>query len=162
MQFDSTQNCALWHSSVMPNSAPNSAPRQDAPDAVPDERSEKIASVIRTLIAELPAGEQQRLYDELRKKLQPINTPQAGDVLGAIVRLFPMRREWTVEELKNDVREQGVSADPKQIYNALGYLKRKGKIQRVGHGRYMVDGALLETVEDLGIGPPTRHEIDET
>jgi hypothetical protein len=28
--------------------------------------------------------------------------------------------------------------------------------------RYIVDGGLLETIEDLGVGPPTRHEIDDT
>jgi hypothetical protein len=146
----------------MSNDASNSAVRQDPPDAVADERAEKIASVVRTLIAELPEDEQQRLLDELRKKLHPISAPQAGDVLSAIVRLFPKRREWTVDELKKDVRAQGVRAEDKNIYNALGYLTRKKKIQRVGHGRYMVDGGLLETIEDLGVGPPTRHEIDDT
>lgn len=146
----------------MSNSAPNSTPQHDPPDAAIDARAEKIASVVRTLIAELPEGEQQQLLDELRKKLHPISTPQAGDVLSAIVRLFPKRREWTVEDLKKDVRAQGVPAEDKKIYNALGYLTRKKKIQRVGHGRYMVEGGLLETIEDLGVGPPTRHEIDDT
>ena len=144
------------------SSGPSVSPFKTQPDTAAEERAEKLAQAVRTLIAELPAAEQERLFSDLRKKLHPISTPQAGDVLGAIVRLFPRRAEWTVESLKQDVQEEGISANVKQIYNALGYLKRKGKIQRVGHGRYMVDGALLETAEDLGIGPPTRHEIDET
>lgn len=127
-----------------------------------EERVERLVQAARTLIAELPPAEQERIFSELRKKLRPISAPQAGDVLGAIVRLFPRRPEWTVDGLKRDVQEEGISANAKQIYNALGYLKRKGKIQRVGHGRYIVDGALLETLEDLGAGPPTRHEIDDT
>jgi hypothetical protein len=65
-------------------------------------------------------------------------------------------------DLKETVRAQGVSAEPKEIYNALGYLARKKKIKRVGHGKYIVDGSLVETIEDLGVGPPTRHEIDDT
>jgi len=143
---------------------PDNAVKQATPESrdAASERAEKLAAVVRTLISELSTAEQERLFDELRKKLQPISAPQAGDVLGAIVRLFPKRREWTIEELRRDVHAQGVTAEAKEIYNALGYLKRKGKIQRVGHGRYMVDGALLETVEDLQIGPPTRHEIDDT
>jgi hypothetical protein len=144
------------------SSGPSVLPFKTQPDAAAEERAEKLAQAVRTLIAELPAAEQERLFSDLRKKLHPISAPQAGDVLGAIVRLFPRRTEWTVESLKRDVQDEGVSANAKQIYNALGYLKRKGKIQRVGHGRYMVDGALLETAEDLGVGPPTRHEIDET
>jgi hypothetical protein len=138
------------------------ASEQDADKAAAEQRAKSLASAIRTLIAELPAAEQEQLFAELRKKLRPISAPQAGDVLGAVVRLFPRQAEWTVEKLKEEVRQQGVPANDKQVYNAIGYLRRKGKIERVGHGRYMVEGALFETAEDLGIGPPTRHEIDDT
>lgn len=130
-------------------------------DTAEQQRAKALASAVRTLIAEMPAAEQERLLDELRKRLRPISVPQAGDVLETIVRLFPKKPEWTVERLRERVQQEGVEVNAKQVYNALGYLRRKGKIQRVGHGRYMVDGALLETAEDWG-GTPTRHEIDDT
>ena len=77
-------------------------------DVAAEQRARTLASAVRTLIAELPAAEQERLFVELRKKLYPISVPQAGDVLEAVVRLFPKQAEWTVEKLKNDVRQQGV------------------------------------------------------
>jgi RNA polymerase III transcription factor (TF)IIIC subunit HTH domain len=137
-------------------------PTSGQDDAAERQRAQALATAVRTLIAELPAAEQERLLDELRKRLRPISVPQAGDVLETIVRLFPKRPEWTVENLREKVEQEGIAVNAKQVYNALGYLRRKGKIQRVGHGRYIVGGGLLETTEDLGVGPPTRHEIDET
>ncbi len=78
-------------------------------------------------------------------------------MLGTIVRLLPERRDWTVEELKQEIDQQQVEASKKEVYNALGYLTRTGRIQRVGYGRYVVDGAELTTIDDLGL-PSTRHE----
>jgi hypothetical protein len=137
-----------------------SARKKDATDPAADGHAERIASAVRTLIAELPADEQHRLLDELRKKLHPISVPQAGDVLNAIVRLLPKRREWTVEELKSDVRARGVSAEPKEIYNALGYLTRKRIVQRIGYGRYIVEGMPFHASDDFG-GAPSPPEIDD-
>jgi hypothetical protein len=145
----------------MSNGAPIPPSKRESADAAGDQRAEKIASAVRTLIAELPEAEQHRLLDELRKKLHPISAPQAGDVLSAIVRLFPKRREWTVEELKRNVRAQGVQAEVKEIYNALGYLTRKRKIQRIGYGRYIVEGIPFHASDDFG-GAPSWSEIDDT
>jgi hypothetical protein len=49
----------------MPNSTANPTSREDPSEAAAAERAERIGSVIRTLIAELPAEEQRRLFDEL-------------------------------------------------------------------------------------------------
>lgn len=126
-----------------------------------DRRSEKIVEAIRVLITGLSAEEQERLLGEINAMLRPIPAPKAGDVLGAIVRLLPKQKNWTVEDLKHRISAQGVPASPKEIYNALGYLTRKKKIQRIGYGRYVVEGIPVFTSDDLG-GQPSRHEIDDT
>lgn len=89
-----------------------------------------------------------------------IETQRGGDILKAIVKvlpLFPQQKEWSVSDLKERVEEAGVSAASKEFYNAVGYLSRKGAVQRVGYGRYMIGGALLTTMENFG-GETTRHE----
>jgi hypothetical protein len=125
-------------------------------------RSDDFASTIKHLFTELPLAEKERVLAQLTEILRPIPAPRAGDVLNAVIHLLPRRTEWTVQELKSAICENQIEATDKEIYNALGYLTRKQKIQRVGHGRYMVDGVLVETVDDIGVGPPTRHEIDDT
>jgi hypothetical protein len=119
--------------------------------------ADNVVSAIKTLIAGLPRPEQERVLAEITKLVRPLQAPRAGDVLSAIVRLLPARRDWTVEDLKRGIDEQSVEATPKEVYNALGYLTRKGQIRRVGYGRYVVDGAELTTLDDLGL-PSTRHE----
>jgi hypothetical protein len=78
-------------------------------------------------------------------------------VLGVIVRLFPQNESWTVEDLKRRISERGIEANQKQVYNAVGYLNRKGHIRRIGYGRYVSNGIEIVTSEDLG-GPSSRHE----
>jgi hypothetical protein len=119
--------------------------------------SEKIAAAIMTLLAPLSPEEREQVLSKLTDMLRPIPAPRAGDVLGAIIKLLPQRRNWTVEELKTGVVKSGVEATPKEIYNAIGYLTRKGHIQRVGYGQYIVDGMAVVTSEELG-GAPTLHE----
>jgi len=85
--------------------------------------------------------------------------PMRGAVLGAVVQLLPRRTEWTVDGLKQEIAARGVEASAKEVYNSLGYLTRKKRIRRVGYGRYLIDGALLETADDLGLDP-ARDEDD--
>jgi len=122
-----------------------------------ESRSEQISSLVKRLINELPPDEQERLLNEITEKLRPIPAPRAGDVLSAIVRLLPRRRDWTMEELKQGVSQRGIEASPKEVHNAVGYLVRKGRMRRVGYGRYVLDGVELVTSEDLG-GESSRHE----
>ena len=74
-----------------------------------------------------------------------------------MARILIHRVKWSVPEIKEKMAEHGVSAAPKDIYNAIGYLARRGYVRRVGYGRYVVDGAMLTTAEDLG-GEPNRYE----
>jgi hypothetical protein len=126
-------------------------------DASDEARSQSMLSAVRTLIRGLSPEEQEQLLSELTGIVRPISAPRAGDVLGAVVRLIPKRRPWTIDDLKKDVEAEGVEASPKEVYNAVGYLVRKGQIRRVGYGRYIVDGTELVTSDDLG-GASTRHE----
>jgi hypothetical protein len=143
----------------MSNVVPLPNPSDDGRSAAP--RTNAIIAAVKVLAGELPLEAQERLLTELTEMLRPIPAPRAGEVLGTIVGLLRGRSDWTVQELKQAVGERGIEASPKEIYNALGYLTRKRKIQRIGYGRYVVDGVQVFTSDDLG-GPPSRHEIDDT
>lgn len=122
-------------------------------------RIEKIASGIANSTFEaLSEQDRQDVLDKLIVILRPIPTPRAGEVLDAIVKLLPRRKDWTVHDLREGVLEKGVSADPKEVYNAIGYLKRKGHMRRIGYGRYVVDdGTMIIASDDLG-GESAPHE----
>ena len=126
-----------------------------------DARTENLFATIKTLIRELPRTAQEHLLIEITEMIRPIPAPRAGEVLGTIVHLLGDRSDWTVQELKQEIVKRGVEASAKEIYNALGYLTRKGKIQRIGHGRYLIGGIQVCTSDDLG-GPPSWAEIDDT
>jgi hypothetical protein len=123
----------------------------------PDPNRQKIADAIKLLLSTLPPVEQDRVLREITDEIRPI--PADRPVLGTVVRLLPRRTEWTVRELKQEIAAHGVAASAKEIYNSLGYLTRKKRIRRVGYGRYLVDGGLLETADDLGL-EPARDEDD--
>ncbi|MBS0246194.1 MAG: hypothetical protein JSR61_06205 [Proteobacteria bacterium] len=145
-------------SSVGPQRA-NTDPAPSGPD---NSFAEGVVSAFMAMVDGLSPDLQERVRIELSKKFPSVSTPKPGQVLGTILKLVPRGREFTIDEVKKSVEAEGVQATAKAIYNALGYLTRKHKIVRVGHGRYVIDGALFETTEDLGGGPPSRHEIDDT
>jgi hypothetical protein len=121
-------------------------------------RIEKIANGIGMSVFDaLSAEDRQDVLDKLIEMFRPIPAPRAGDVLEAIVRLLPRKSDWTVNDLKEEVSAKGVSASPKEVYNAIGYLTRKGHIRRIGYGRYVVDGAVLVASDDFG-GPTASQE----
>lgn len=123
-------------------------------------RIEKIARGLKdSVFASLSDEDSQDVLDKLHEILRPIPTPRAGEVLNAIVRLLPRGgEELTVQSLRWGVQDRGVSAGPKEVYNAVGYLVRKGYMRRVGYGRYVVaDGTMIVTPDDLG-GESAPHE----
>jgi hypothetical protein len=141
----------------MSNLASFPDPKQPASDGSRDRRVEQTLALIQTLLGSLPQQDQERFFREIADKVRPMPPSRAGDVLGAIVQLLPQRRKWTVAELKQRIGERGVSASPKDVYNAIGYLARKGRVTRVGYGRYVVDGMEIATSDDFG-GANSRHE----
>ena len=130
---------------------------QPTPLTPDDQRFDALMSGIKAFVSLLPLDQQARLLREITEMVRPIPTTRAGEVLDMIARLLPERRNWTVADLKQSVLREGVSASAKEIYNALGYLNRKGHIRRVGYGRYVVDGVEVVTADDLG-GENSRYE----
>ncbi len=119
--------------------------------------TQAVTEAIKILLSHLGAGDREKVIDELIAFVRPIPIERAGDVLGAIVRFLRPRQELSVEDLKTAVKEAGFEAKPKEVYNAVGYLTRKGHMRRVGYGRYVVDGVEIVTADDIG-GESSRHE----
>src|SRR5258708_36411935 len=134
-------------------------PSPERSSADTDPRTEKIADAIKTLLSALTPDEQRCVLAQLTMAVEPIPAPNAGEVLGTIVRWMPRDSEWTVDDAKQAVAAEGVSATPKEVYNAIGYLTRKRHIQRIGYGRYLIDGAELRTLDDLG-GAPSPDDCE--
>lgn len=124
--------------------------RSEAAEDASALRVDAMARGFLSLLETLTPGEKQAVLRRITDALRPIRTPNAGDVLGVVVQLMPRTGTWTVDDLRRTIEKSGVEAKPKEIYNALGYLTRRKHIQRISYGRYMVDGAMIETDEDLG------------
>jgi len=123
-------------------------------------RIEKIAlGILNSTFETLSEEDRQDVLDKLIELLRPIPTPRAGDVLGAIVKVLPRRKDWTVQDLREEVADKGVSANPKEVYNAIGYLVRKGHMRRIAYGRYMVEGGGV-VVASYDFGGPTASQED--
>jgi hypothetical protein len=130
------------------------------PNALDDAHAESVVTALKALLAGLSPAQQERVRAELLKS-SSFAIPRAAQVLGTILKLVPRDRPFTIEEVKKSIEAEGIQATAKAIYNALGYLTRKQKIVRVGHGRYIVDGVEIITTEELDAGPPTRNMIDD-
>jgi hypothetical protein len=128
--------------------------RENAPD---DAHAESVLTAFKALLAGLSPEQQERVRAALFKSFPPNSSPRAGEVLGTILKLVPRDRAFTIEEVKKRIEAEGIQATIKAIYNALGYLTRKHKIQRIGHGRYSIGGVPLVTSDELG-GEPSRDE----
>ena len=120
----------------------------------PDELTAAIEVVLRSL----PPDKREEIKHALLEDPQPIpasKAPRGGPVLRVITTSLPQQQQWTAKDVLDVVRDKGVTASPKQVYNALGYLRRKGHIKRISYGRYMVEdvGAGLVTSDDLGVEP---------
>ena len=150
---------ALWHTLRVMNNVLQLPPQNS--DDEHRARITKIAGGVAMSVFEaLSERDRQDVLDKLIEILRPIPAPRAGDVLEAIVRLLPGKTEWTVDDLKAGVSAKGVSASPKEIYNAIGYLARKGHVQRVGYGQYVVAGNVLVSTDEFGGAPSRVEEMD--
>ncbi|MBR0722057.1 hypothetical protein [Bradyrhizobium manausense] len=125
-----------------------------AKDVSDDARAEEIVAAVKTFLGELSPEMQERV----RTKLFPSSSQaRPREVLATILKLVPRGQEVTIDDVKKAVGAEGISTTAKAIADALNYLWRKQRAVRVGHGRYMIDGALVVTSDDLG-GAPSRDE----
>src|SRR5215217_5469385 len=137
---------------------PSSPKSTDAPPA--EHIVEQTKALIQSLVASLPPAEEQEVARFINDKVGAAASfpgARAGGVLGKLIELLPRQKSWKAAELKQLVEKSGVAASPKEVYNALHYLARRGNLRRVGYGQYLFDGVLLTTLDDFG-GERTRHE----
>lgn len=118
---------------------------------------EQKARLIRTLLDTLSVQARSALVKELAIEAANLadNTPTG--VLATVLKLLPPGQTVTAAELRQQVEERGIEAQPKEIYNAIGYLARAGALKRTGYGRYMINGMEISTSDELG-GERDRHE----
>jgi hypothetical protein len=128
-----------------------------AGNALDDAHAESVLTAFKALLAGLSPEQQERVRAALFKSFPQNSTPRAGQVLGTILKLVPRDRAFTIDEVKKSIEAEGIQATVKAIYNALGYLTRKHKIHRIGHGRYSIGGMPVVTSDELG-GEPSRDE----
>lgn len=126
-------------------------------NALDDARAESVITAFKTLLDGLSPELQERVRTSLFKSFPQNSPPRPGQVLGTILKLVPRDRAFTIEDVKKTIEAEGIQATVKAIYNALGYLTRKNKIQRIGHGRYAIEGMSIVTSDELG-GEPSRDE----
>lgn len=113
--------------------------------------AEKLAQIIWATFELLSVEDRQIVVDRLNTATRIITGSRAGDVLGTIVRFLPKRSKWTASEIRQELVTQGIDADQRTVFNAIGYLARKGSIQRLGGGRYLVDGVGLHIPDEQGM-----------
>ena len=128
-----------------------------AQNALDDARAEEIVTAFKILLGGLSPEIQERVRASLLKSFPPNMTQRPREVLATILRLVPRDRAVTIDDVKKTVEAEGIPATAKAIANALNYLWRKQKVTRVSHGKYMINGRLIVTSDDLG-GAPSREE----
>lgn len=152
---DSTPEYAVCHTLLMTKVVRIQRKREISEAA--GRPSVDAAESIKLLLSTLSQEDRERVLEEIEQYIRPVPVAKAGDVLGAIVKFLPKSGTLTVDDFKTAVKRTGIEAKPKEVYNAIGYLTRRGHIRRVGYGRYIVDGIEVVTSDDLG-SENSRHE----
>ena len=88
---------------------------------------------------------------------------RGSEVFDNVVKLFERfpGRQWSVPNIQGALEQNGISPDPKAVYNVLTYLARAGRLLRVARGQYVALGAgitLVEGPED-GIARASEHDF---
>ena len=73
---------------------------------------------------------------EIRRKVR-IADERAGPVLATVRNLFDLSPTWSASAIRDGVADSGIDASAKEVYNALGYMTRKGLIRRMNYGQYV-------------------------
>lgn len=119
-------------------------------------RDEQTMQAVRLLVGSLSAEKRAILARELAQS-ELDHEPGPSGVLATIIKFLPRGQTVTAADLRREIADRGVEAEPKEVYNAIGYLARTGKLVRVGYGRYLVNGIEITTPDNLG-GEFARNE----
>lgn len=102
-----------------------------------------IADAIWGLFNKLSPQDRDALVSQLLKAARPlIPASRAGDVLATVAKFLPKRRDWTAEQIRQEVSAAGITASSRDVFNAIGYLVKKGLVERKGAGRYLLAGSI--------------------
>lgn len=126
------------------------------PDRSPDDEDERDAAVMRavlTLLDTLPEARRQLVLQKLSNSSKPVSTRKSSEVTGIVLKFIQNKKSWSVNEVKNEILQHHADTNPKDIYNTVNYLAKTGRIKRVGHGRYMIDGNLVVSSDAFGEEP---------
>jgi hypothetical protein len=123
--------------------------------AAKEGRVAEVIQLIRSLIAMLPPDRANSFLRCLRDAgVKSESSTRAGPVYDNVIELFAKnrRRDWSAAEVQAALTNRGAQADPKAVYNVLGYLVRRGRLKRYGRGRYLL--------VDLGVGIELDQDLE--
>ncbi|WP_127070730.1 hypothetical protein [Pelagibacterium lentulum] len=133
-------------------------PSQVDDGSVESRLAEEKVRLVRVLIDALPPQRRDDLIRELTRSLfSDVGASTPTEALSNVLKFAPRGQVVTAADLRKGVVEQGIEAEPKEIYNSISYLIRTGALTRLGYGRYKVHGMEISTSDDFG-GEQDRHE----
>lgn len=133
-------------------------PKPDPSNDAEDERTAAVLKAVTTLLDSLSESDRQAVLRKYAASAKPISSRKAGEIMGIVLKFIPQKRPWTIGELKDEVLQQHTDANPKDIYNTINYLAKSGRIRRIGHGKYMVDGNLVVSADHFSDEPLPKDD----
>lgn len=126
-----------------------------------DERDAAVMKAVLSLLDTLPEARRQLVLQKLSAGTKPVSAKRAGEVMGIVLNFIQNKKTWSVSQVKDEILQHHSDANPKDIYNSINYLAKTGRIKRIGHGKYIVDGNLVISSDPLGENPfPNDDQAD--
>lgn len=126
-----------------------------------DERDAAVMKAVLTLLDTLPEARRQLVLQKLSAGTKPVSSRRSGEVMGIVLNFIQNKKTWSISQVKDEILQQHTDANPKDIYNSINYLAKTGRIKRIGHGKYMIDGNLVVSSDPLGEDPfPNDDQAD--
>lgn len=128
---------------------------------IEDARDAAVMKAVLTLLDALPEARRQMVLQKLTASSKPISSRKLSGTMGIVLDFIRDKRNLSISEIKEEVLQHHAETNPKEIYNTINYLAKTGRIKRIGHGRYMVDGNLVVSSDTLGENPfPNDDQAD--
>jgi hypothetical protein len=134
---------------------------RDAADA----RLARFALTVRHVVDDLPVADKEKYLQQFEAISSGVfEQSRGGEVHGNVIALFKEvgPRQLSVSEVQTALEGKGTPANSKAIHNAINYLTKTGRLQRVSRGRYVSRefGAGLEIEGfDNGTSRMTEHDV---